>query len=322
MIKGIRPSLAEAGAIKIGRLGDEKTSKKTGKKFRQPMKLDHFLVTNKMRGNDENFQVNEPLMEALKTGWADSDGHVRSIPIMLHSDVIDEVFPTNYAIYAGKKVACTGDGENAIQWAFKGKQRLDKNRKIKCPCKELTENRCKPHGKLYCSIALPNHAVAGAVFVWRTTGIISIQRMIGSLEQILATVGTLVHIPLVLKVQPVQVTPGGRTQTVYACHVELRAKDIVAVQKQALAARESRKLLNPPQIEMSELVRAPGSADEPEEEQEAVEAEFYPENGSEQSQPQQSTTQSVKNAAKETAQQEPPPQSDDDEPDYGEPDDS
>jgi len=42
-VKGLTPQLAERGKIKIGMKGEEKTSSQ-GKKFLQPVKLDHFLI--------------------------------------------------------------------------------------------------------------------------------------------------------------------------------------------------------------------------------------------------------------------------------------
>jgi len=333
MIKGIKPQLAQAGAIKIGRLGDERP-KKGGGTFRLPVKLDHFLVVKNTR-IDGQLEIDDAVMRALP---ADTDGKVRTIPIVLHSDAIDEVFPTVYAFYKGQKVACRGDGEKATQWKFEGNKRLNENRERQCPCELLDENKCKPHGTLHCSIVLPGHAIAGAVYRWRTTGIISIQRMIGSLEQILAVVGTLQNIPLLLKVQPVQVTPQGKTQTVYSCHVELHASDLLAVQQHALEAREARKLLGPA-VEIKALLRAPASDDESPEEQAEVQEEFFPPSDVTDAVDgalKESTQESVKKAAKKTAESkeqervektealekklEDVADVEDDNPDYGEPD--
>lgn len=278
MIHGIIPALAEGGKIKIGGLGKEITSRK-GTKFRPPQKLDHFVVTKTSRDAKGDLEIDQAVMAALAK---DGDGKVRAIPIVLHSDEIEQVFPTAYALYAGRKLACRGDGEHATRWSFdpKTKQRLDETKELDCPCPYLRATSgpvCKPHGTLHCSIALPGVAIAGAVHTWRTTSIISIRRMLGSLEQIRSLCGTLRGIPLWLKVQPVAVTPpNAPAATVYCCHVELRAADVVAVQEKALKMATMRARLSSGRIPMP-LVLPPAGDHESEEEQAEVSQEFYPE---------------------------------------------
>lgn len=284
MIKGITPSLAEGGKIKIGELGEERVSRGSGKKFRMPVKLDYFLITKTTRDQQGDLELDEELMAALPK---DADGQVREIPIVLHSDEIDDVFPTTYAMYSGKKLACRGDGERAVRWKWEttkeGPRRTNDTQEVACTCSFLgakSGNVCKPHGTLHCSIMVPGQAVAGAVHKWRTTSLISIQRMIGSLQQILATCGTLRGLPLVLRVEPVQVAPDGVTSTVYCCHVELRAKDLLTVQRQALEAAQMRKALTAGRDldgDYRKLIHAPAADDESEEEQAEVAQEFHPE---------------------------------------------
>jgi len=317
MIKGIRPSLAQAGAIKIGKLSDTERKTKSGRVWYPPEKLSYFLIAKNTRDSRGHLELDEEMLEVLRRDWGDSDGQCRAIPILLHSDDIDEVFPTVYAAYASKQVVCRGDGEKATRWEYKDKRRTGHKFGMSCPCRWLDEGKCKPHGTLHCTIALPGHAVAGAVYRWRTTGIISIQRMIGSLDQIRAAVGTIVGVPLVLRVQPVQVSPDGRSQTVYSCHVELRAADLLEVQQRALEAKKTREQLGPP---VRALIQAPASDDEPPEEQAAVEAEFFPPSESGEL-PREDVVAAVKAAAQRTAgDAEPPPQDDGDVPDYGAPD--
>ena len=270
MIKGLQPSLAEAGKIKIGGLGKEMTSKR-GNKFRAPQKFDSFVVTSTHRDKDGNLMPDRALMEALPKG---PEGRVKELPIILHSDDIDSVFPTAYAYYAGKKLLCCGDGETARQWNDSRTKQTD----VPCPCPKLAAKECKPQGTLHCSIALPGHAVAGAVYKWRTTSIISINRMIGSLQQILATVGVLRGIPLTLKVEPITVSPGGKSTTVYCCHIELRASDISEVQRDVIAAKEMRKAIGAGdnEAEYKKLVSA--VMEESEQEQAETQQEFDPEN--------------------------------------------
>lgn len=362
MIKGLRPSLAQAGAIKIGKLSDKEQTSPSGYKWRPPVKLDHFLVTKTIRGQDDNLEVDDAMMEELRNqGFADKDREVRTIPIILHSDDIDDVFPTVYAWYQGKQVVCRGDGEKATRWEVKDKIKTGKTKEITCPCQFLERDKkgkqkCKPHGVLHCTIALPGHAVAGAVYRYRTTGIISVQRIIGSLEQILSMVGTLTNIPFVLRVTPVQVSPDGKTRTVYSVHIEMR-QAIVLAQQAAIEARKARVELGAPEVQIRALLQPPAADDESPEEQAEVEAEFYPPDD-EAPPPEQKKdrTESVKKAAQKTAGKgkkteteaktaaalderkealtkaldeararenppdEPPPPGDDDAPDYGEPD--
>ena len=275
MIHGIRPQLAEAGKIKIGKRGDAVKTAKSGKKWRPPVKHDYFTITKTSRVGgdpDADFEPDEDLMQALAdAGYADPDGKIRTIPIVLHSDDIDEVFPTAYVLYRGRNAACRGDGQTARRIAAPEVQ-------IPCPCREYTDGRCKPHGILHCSIALPGMAVAGAVHKWRTTSIISITQMIGSLTHVIATVGSLRGVPLVLRVTPKHVEPeDAPASTVYVCHVELRASDLADVQQQALAAAQARAALRGQddiRAQYRAMLTAPG--DEPLEEQAEVQAEFYP----------------------------------------------
>lgn len=273
MIKHLTPKLAEAGKIKIGGLGETRRTKKN-KEFRIPKKYDHFEITTTQRDARGDLIVDEALQATL---LRDADGHIRALPIVLHSDVIDEVFPTSYAIYSGRRCLCRGDGEKAIRKV------IDKDTKkptgaeiaVECPCNLLTERKCKPNGKLYCSITAPGSAVAGAVHIWRTTSIISIEQMVGSLVQIQSICGVLRNVPLWLIVGPITVEPSGEAATtVYCCHVELREADIEAIQTRALKAAETRRRLGYDDQIYKGLLTAPGEG-ETEEEQAEIEGEFY-----------------------------------------------
>lgn len=274
MIKGINPRLAEAGKIKIGGLGPERKTK-SGKKWRPPVKLDHFLITKTTRDRAGDLEVDKDLMAALET---DGDGKVRAIPIVLHSDDIDEVFPSAYALYSGRRCACRGDGERATKHEIQNGKHTGVTKEVGCPCDylgSLDGPKCKPNGKLHCSIAVRGAAIAGALHIWRTTSIISVERMIGSLQQIRAICGTLRGVPLWLRVEPVRVEPpNAPAATVYCCHVELRASDIEAVQRQALEAARLRRELSGPD-DYRALLAPPADDSEPEDEQAAVAAEFY-----------------------------------------------
>lgn len=276
MIKGITPQLAEAGKIKIGGLGETRPTK-AGGTFRMPVKYSHFVITSTMRSDEGDLIPDTALMEQLDR---DDDDQITALPIYLHSDVIDEVFPTAYACYVGKKLHCTGDGERAVRHELKrvnGHQERTGNIKvIDCTCSYFTDEqskiRCKPHGTLHCSLAIPGNAVAGSVYRWRTTSMISIQRMIGSLQSIIAVAGGLRGLPLWLKLEAVKVRDG--STVVYCCHVELRAKDMAEAQQLTLRAAEMRaKIQAAP--EYKALVQPPAHDDESDAEQAEVSEEFH-----------------------------------------------
>lgn len=278
MIHGITPRFTECGKIKLGGLGKEQTSR-NGKAWRAPVKFDSFLLTKTHRNAAGDLVPDEDLMKALER---DPDGKLRAIPIVLHSDDIDEVFPTAYARYAGKKLHCSGDGKCAVRWEFKkdekGKMtKTGESKTLDCPCPFLDDRSCKPHGTLHCSVRVSGLAVAGAIHTLRTTSIITIQRVIGSLLQIKKAVGMLQGLPLWLVVQPVLTDNG----TVYCAHVELRAADVVEAQRTALEAAKMRASLIGEVADLNRsyraMLQAPAAGDEPDDEQEAVAAEFHSE---------------------------------------------
>lgn len=270
MIKGLTPTLAEGGKIKIGKLGEARKSDR-GNEYRLPTKLDHFIITKTTRDASGDFEIDDPIMEALDK---DEDGCIREIPIVLHTDEIDEVFPTAYALYKSRKLLCRGDGERAVKAGGDA---------CTCPCPFLGATAgpvCKPHGTLHCSIRVPGQAVAGAVHKWRTTSIVSIQRMLGSLMQIKATCGSMRGLPLSLVLQPVTVTPGDTTTTVYCCHVELRAADLLSVQQQALQMAQMRKAVELGDYDHQEykaLLEPPAGDHETAQDHADISDEFHPE---------------------------------------------
>lgn len=273
-IVGLEPRLAEVGKIKIGGLGAER-GKKGGGTFRLPVKYDYFVITTTERNAKGDLAPDQAIMDALTPKWADGDDKLRAIPIVLHSDDIAEVFPHSYAAYNGKRLQCRGNGNTAERREIKDKRWTGKSEFVKCPCPMLEDKRCKPHGVLHCSIAVPGQAIAGGIHRWRTTSIISLQQMIGSLQQIKSIVGVLRGLPLVLRVLPMRVEPvGQKASTVYVCHVELRAAGLADVYKQALQLQQARNDLEAAGLALpAPTVQRPG--DEPEEEQAEIQAEFY-----------------------------------------------
>ncbi len=273
MLKLINPSLAEAGKIKIGRLGAERTSRK-GNAYRMPEKLDHFVITTTRRDPSGDLEQDEGLMGALASGFADEDGKLRRLPIVVHSDDIDEVFPTTLALYTGRKLACRGDGEEATRYQIRNNKRTGKSKQMECPCDYFgaeSDPKCKAHGVLNCSILAPGRGVAGSVYKWRTTSEISLNRMVASLQQIKALTGSLTGLPLLLCIEPIVVDTG----TVYCCHVELR-ESVLEAQNRLIRLYTARDRVSQMVSPVRLSIQAPASDEESDEEQGDVSDEFFP----------------------------------------------
>lgn len=280
-IKNLKPVLAEAGKIKIGGLGPKVTSRTSGKEFRPPVKYDEFVITTTHRDPNGDLIPDENLMRVLKKGKAEAK--LRQIPILLHSDDIEEVFPSCYASYKGQQLFCRGDGEKATRWDItRDGKRTGKTNEIKCPCELLESKACKPHATLNCMIRADQRAVAGAVHKWRTTSWNSIRRTLASLHQIKGLFGTLRNIPLRLKMIKIRVTPKDQPpRTVICAYVECAAEDFGAIQQQALAGArmyaETRALSagNDAPEGYSDVIDIPGVNETPAE-QARVTQEFHP----------------------------------------------
>jgi len=288
MIKNLRRSVATGGNIKIGGKGASRPTRDGKGSWAPPRKDDHFTITKTIRENGDpnaNLIVNTEIMTALiQQGWADDDGLIRRLPIALLRDDIDEVFTTAYVAYAGKSLACRGDGETATRYIdpHSGKP-LPAPIEVSCPCERLEKDadgtrRCKFNGILHCSLRLPGHAVIGSCYRWRTTSEISCQQMVTHLEDILDAAGTLRGLPLVLVLRPQQVSPGGKPKTVHVCHIDL-CEDLVIAQRAALEAATMRKQLAGSLLAVREeqyraTLQLPG--DEDDDERADVISEYYP----------------------------------------------
>jgi hypothetical protein len=289
MIHGLTPRLAEGGKIKIGGLGAERKAR-SGRTYRAPEKHDCFTVTTCEREPtdpgkpDGDLIIDQPVMDALvEYGFADADGKIRTIPIVLHSDDLEQVFPTAYVAYQGKRLACRGDGRTAERRQIIDGNFTGETKTVECPCDLLEENskgvrRCKYSGILHCSINVPGQSVAGSVYKWRTTSRISCEQMLGSLLQILRYAGTLQGFPLVLRVRPMRVQRPTASVTVYVCHVELR-EALIDAQRSALEVVSARSKLAGAFLadrdqDYARMLQLPGGEDEAE--QDNVGPEFFP----------------------------------------------
>jgi len=240
----LRARPAEAGKIKIGRLSDNVRQAQGGREYRTPERLNHFIITKTVRkGNDDNFVEDTELMENLPK---DPDGKIRRIPIVLDSDLIEEVFPTTLACYAGRALHCRGSGSGkATRFEIIGGRQTGKKRDVPCVCSYLTDPGklvCKPHGTVWCTIHAGDVTRIGVRHSFRTTSWNSIASITAGLELIRTTVGTICGIPLIMAIGPTMVrTKEGGTRTIQVVHIELATKDLMALKRHVV---ESNRVLH------------------------------------------------------------------------------
>jgi len=231
--KVLQLSLPEIGKIKIGMKGKVMTSR-GGKKFQPPSKLDHFLITKLDRDGSGNFVKDEKMHKLIGSDTP------KEIPIMLMFNDVEANIQTRLVCYNGKKVWCSGDGESAQQATMVDNQlNYSVRNKVACPCKRLEQDhkgkdRCKPSGRLSCLIK--GAEIVGGCWVLRTTSWNTIQSILGSLHFIKSiTNGELAGIPLVLRLNPKQVTtPDNKSMTAQIVSI-LYKGEITQLRQLALA---------------------------------------------------------------------------------------
>ncbi|MFD2232800.1 hypothetical protein [Phaeospirillum tilakii] len=217
MIKNLIPSLPERGKIKIGMKGAVRTSG-TGKEFQPPKKLDHFLVTGLERGQDGNFKRDEAIHQQIGDA-------PKAIPVRLLYDDPALNFPTRYAMFSGRTLVCSGDGETATKLDPKAGTSCERA----CPCEFADPARqgakCKMNGALSVLLDLDVGGIGG-VWKFRTTSYNSIVGIMSTMAFLRSqTGGILANIPLVLTVTPKQATaPDGSQLTIQVVGLEFRGK--------------------------------------------------------------------------------------------------
>lgn len=261
-IRGLTPRLAECGKIKIGRKG-EMTSTATGKQFRLPEKIDHFLITTMDKVNDD-FAPDAYLMKTLGE-------NCREIPVRLPYDDPSLNFPTSYAYYDSAACKCRGDGLIALN---------SDGETIECnpeTCPNIQNKKCKPNGVL--SLILDDAPRVGGVYKFRTTGWNSINNIFSSMEFIRGlTNGLLAGLPLMLTLTPKHtVIPGTRTSTtIYMVNLEYRGslQDMVNAIQQTM---NTRALMQYSVKDFEKLAEESLALPEAPDECKAIAEEFYPE---------------------------------------------
>lgn len=210
----INPRLAEHGKIKIGKLGEERTTRDGKGKYRLPTKLDHFIITTTERDNTGNFTPNVPLMRNVGALVNEPPARLTKIPIYLLFDDMDSNFYTTFNCYRGKTLICQGDGETAVK--------TETGEEVKCPCPLLDKDYegktpCKPYGRL--SVIIQDMDIVGSVWVYRTTGWNSVQDLLGSLLLVKRIAGRMSGIPLILKLMPKTVQLKRGPATIYTASI-------------------------------------------------------------------------------------------------------
>lgn len=208
-VDSIVPGLAIIGHVKIGRKGQEKTSG-SGAKFRMPEKLDHFIITKRDKGKDDNFVVDEEMTKKLFLKYGEKP---REIDIRLLYDEVQFNFPHRLACYAmkddlkkhfgvesrSKRCLCTGNGQEAQRLTPKGKETVE--------CEPAS---CEIYNGKYKNVncrllarlifTLPEMDMVGGCYDFVTTSAETIRNIKGSLMYILTqTQGILAGVPLKLK---------------------------------------------------------------------------------------------------------------------------
>lgn len=269
--KGLNPRLAEIGKIKIGGKGAEKVSANK-KKFRQPIKFDHFKVTTTERDASGNFIMDPDVMGADGVG-----DKPKELSIRLPFDDIDMNFHTSYQYYHGAKLKCKGDGEKATRRDKDGNGAevtcdTEKCEFIQPDAKGAT--KCKVSGILSCYlVASPSY---GGVYRFRTHSWNSVSNILAALEEFgRNTGGILQGLPLKLKMLKKSTEDHGNVNTVT---IVLDGIELREMQQLAYEEKENRKKLdyNPAVVEAE--IKESGfnpDTDDPED----VEAEYYVDGG-------------------------------------------
>lgn len=192
VIVGDEIRLTEIGKIKIGRLGEERKKRSGPGTFRLPVKLPYFLVTGRERGTDGNFEVDELIHSDPPIGVGSEP---TELPCMLPSDVIEEVFQSEYVQYDGRRKIVSCDGETAWNVADRAS--------APCPRQDGGQCACKSYCRL--AVHLEHGVYFGGVHVLRSTSWETEQNIKSSLRWLQEQFGFLKGLPLVLKLYPATV---------------------------------------------------------------------------------------------------------------------
>jgi len=266
-IKTLTPRLAEMGKIKIGGKGEERKSQKTGKIYRLPQKLDHFIITTNERNSKGDLIVDEAIMRKLGEKPTELD-------VMLLYDDIELNSPHYFSYYEGRTCKIRCDGETAQV------RREDGSWEEKpCQCQLRDKPLCKPTGIL--QVILKEAETTGGVYVFRTHSWHSVNNIVSAMRLIQQiTGGILAGIPLKLKLIPRTMEHDGGTNTNYVVtlaydgppqNLMQHAQQLAQVRANSMIELKKLKALEAARIEQLE-------AEDIDAEAEDVIQEYFPEN--------------------------------------------
>jgi len=223
MIKGISDIRRFPRAGKI-HLGERRISDKTGREY--PAAVDYFVLPEDRPD--------------LRERYGDKP---RMLPIMFPVDDIEVVAPQWYKRYgSGSGLVCRGDGEVAlcrqeVADPATGEIRAGDLVEVECPgqdCEWYQKGHCRHVMNLM--FLLPDFISDG---VWQldTSSYHSIVNINGAWDYIRSlTGGRIAMLPLVLRVVPKEVSPGGRKKVVHVLDLRLAGRYSLD-ELRALAAR-------------------------------------------------------------------------------------
>ena len=287
----------ESGKVKVGGLSPNARTARSGAQWQPPVKFKHFMITSTVRETKTgNFVIDKLLMQQLaKQGCALAELDEKpnteipalvEIPVMLDSDLIDEVFPHSLAAYVGRSgLWCTGNGIKATRWKFDNAgRRTNEKFQVACTCAHLTDPpkdgpQCKPHGTLWFTILGDTRTKIGVYHSFRTTSWNTIRAIVSGLQAIRQMVGTICGIPLWLTFREVETRKkGGERTTIPVVGIECRTEDLLALQSRRLEAVRGRNAVVQLATQPVRLgLPAPAGPHESAKEQAEIGAEYHPE---------------------------------------------
>lgn len=276
--KGLIPSLAEVGKIKIGEKGAMRKSN-AGNDYQLPVRLDYFKITTTERDKSTgNYFPDTEIMEKLGK-------EPKEIRIRLPFDSVDKNFFTQYMCYVGNKKVCSGDGENANRKGElsltsskppKLKQAGEEFKNITCDpdtCPAFKMGGCKVSGILSCF--LTDAPDIGGVHKFRTHGWNSTSTILGALEYFSQnTGGVLQGLPLKLKLLKKTTENHG---TINYATVVIDGQEMKGLRKLAIEEKQDRALMHIDILQIESAAEQSGFFKDTDNEKD-IQEEFYPEN--------------------------------------------
>lgn len=185
----LRAKPQELGKIKIGGKGAER-QKQGGGSYQIPEKYDHFVVTTRVRGQNNNFVPDE----AIHAKIGEKPMELRGV---LMFQTVEENFHSEMAHYAGrtkKTISC--DGETQTDPGTGVTKECARAKGGTCPC--------KPYSRLHLQLWDSPHV--GGFHVFRTTSWETTNNIQTALEEVFDRFGTLYQAPVKLVLYPAEDT--------------------------------------------------------------------------------------------------------------------